>query len=133
MMQFREALRNGWLDLYEAMIGESPVLKVWTGPQPIDVDAVDTGDILVTIQLPVDWMNDAAGGSKTKLSTWQELATDNSGEPGYFRIYDVFGVCWHQGSVSEDGFDGDLQIDHLPIVAGKSFTVTLFTLTAPGR
>ena len=63
------AIRNAELDQIEVVIGTSAVLKVFSGAEPVNVAAADPAGLLGTLNLPVDWMNNAAGGVKTKLGT----------------------------------------------------------------
>ena len=131
-LQFSDTIRHDWLDRIEALIGASPVMQVRTGSPPTNCAAVATGTLLCTLTLPSDWMAAAASGSKSKLGTWS-ATTSVTGTPGHFRILDSTGTtCGMQGTASEVDFGGDLEIDVVPIVTGRSFTVSTFTLTAPG-
>ena len=131
-LQFHDTMRLDWLDRFEALVGTSPIMQIRTGSQPENAAAVSTGTLLCTIQLPVDWMAAAASGSKAKLGVWS-ATTSVTGTPGHFRLFETTGTtCWLQGSASELDLGGDLEIDVVPIVTGRSFIVATFTLTAPG-
>ena len=131
-LQFSDTIRHDWLDRIEALIGPSPILQIRTGYPPVNAAAVSTGTLLCTINLPADWMADAASGAKAKLGTWSST-TSVTGTPGHFRLLDTAGtVCGMQGVCSELDFGGDMEIDVVPIVTGRSFIVATFTLTAPG-
>lgn len=131
-LQFSSAIRHDWLDRIEALIGPAAILQIRTGDPPANCAAVATGTLLCTITLPSDWMAAAASGSKAKLGTWA-ATTAVTGIPGHFRLLDASGsVCGMQGTASEVDLGGDLEIDVIPIVSGRSFTVATFTLTAPG-
>lgn len=129
--QFSTELRNLWLDDIETTGGVSPLLYIRTGAPPTNCAAVDTGTLLCTITLPSDWMNAAASGSKTKLGTWQ-ATTSVTGTPGHFRFKTSGGTCFWQGTATVVGGGGDMTIDIVPIVNGRSFTVASCTITAPG-
>lgn len=132
-VQLSTPMRNNMLDQFEASIGVSAVLVIVVGAQPANTGAADPGLVLATLVLPVDWMNNASGGMKTKLGTWQDLVADATGTAGHWRIYDssgVGGTCGAQGSCTLTGGGGDMTLDNTSIVAGQTVTVTGFTLTA---
>ena len=131
-IQLSEAVRNAMLDSVEATIGASAVLKIRTGAQPANVAAADAGTVLVTINLPADWLAAAASGSKAKAGTWQDTSADASGTAAHYRIYASDGTTAHlQGSVTATGGGGDMTLDNVVLAAGQSVTVTSWTLTAP--
>lgn len=131
--QFSVPVRNGLLDSIEATIGTSPIMRIRTGPPPANTAAARTGTVLATINLPADWMQAAAGGSKAKSGTWEDTSADASGTAAHFELMDSTGTtCGMQGDVSATGGSGFLQVDDVAFTAGQQFTVTTFTLIAPG-
>lgn len=127
-LQFSIVVRNAELDSIEATIGTSPVLKMWTGAAPANCAAADTGSLLVSMNLPADWMTNASGGTKTLQGLWSGIAT-GTGTAGYFRIYNTAGAtCGLQGSVAASG--ADLNLTTASISIGDTVTITTFTLTA---
>jgi hypothetical protein len=125
-VQLGTTARNGRLDAFETNVGTSPKFQIRTGAQPADCSLADSGTLLVEITLPVDWMNNAAAGSKTKLGTWSGSAT-GTGTPGHFRLKDSAGVTTHMQALSAVG-SGDLNCDG-SITSGQTVTVSTFTLT----
>lgn len=124
------AVRNARLDAIETAIGVSAVLKIRTGAPPANITDVDTGTVLATLNLPSDWMDPAAAGSKAKAGTWQDASADNPGDAGHFRIYATDGTTQHiQGTVTATGGGGDMTLDNISIAAGQTVTITSFTLT----
>lgn len=129
-VQLSVAVRNARLDAIETNIGTSAVLKIRSGAQPATCATADSGTVLATISLPVDWMAAASSGSKAILGTWQDLSADATGTAGHFRIYDSGGtVCGIQGSITATGGGGDMTLDNTSIAAGQQVTITSFTLT----
>lgn len=127
-LQLSVDVRNARLDAVESTIGASPVLKIRSGAAPADCATADSGTVLATITLPVDWMAAAASGSKAKSGTWQDPSADATGTPAHFRIYESTATTCHlQGTVGVG--TGDLQVDSASFTAGQSFTITAFTLT----
>jgi hypothetical protein len=123
-------VRNARLDAIEAWIGPSAVLKLRTGAPPTNITDPDAGNILATMDLPADWMNPAAGGSKTKTGTWQDTSADGAGTVGHFRIYASDGTTQHlQGTVTATGGGGDLTLDNIVLAVGQQVTITTFVLT----
>ena len=124
------AVGNAQLDAYESAIGPSAVVKIFSGAEPANCAAADPAGLLVTIQCPVDWMNDAAARSKTLLGTWSGVASA-SGTAASFRQYKSDGTtCGGQGSVTFTGSGGDMTIDAVgaAITTGNTVTVTTFTI-----
>jgi hypothetical protein len=131
-LQLNVATRNARLDTIESTNGTSCALEIRTGAQPADCSAASTGTILVTINLPTDWMAAAASGSKAKAGTWQDTSADNTGTAAHFRVYNSQATkdgtsCFLQGSVGQGS--GDLSLDNTSIVAGQQVTINTFTLT----
>lgn len=124
------AVRNAKLDAIEATIGTAPLLIFFTGAQPADCAAADSGTTLATMTLPSDWMAAASGGTKALLGTWQDPSADNTGTMGHWRIKDSSGTTCHmQGSVTLTGGGGQITLANTSIAQGQQFTITSFTLT----
>lgn len=130
-MQYSTAVRNARLDVVEATIGTSAVLKIRTGSAPTNCAAADSGTVLATANLPSDWMAAASGGVKTKNGTWEDTSADATGTAGHFRIYATDGTTCHiQGTVTLTAGGGDMTVDNTSFAAGQNFVVTAFTITA---
>ncbi len=130
-MQYSADVKNAMLDAIEARIGQSPILKIFTGSMPANITDPDSGTVLVTITLPSDWMNPASGTQKTISGTWADLEADNTGTADYFRIYDSTGTTCHmQGTCGVDGSGADMILDSTSLIAGQYFRVLTFTLRA---
>jgi hypothetical protein len=129
-LQLSTAVRNARLDVIETTIGASAILKIRTGAAPANCAAADSGTVLATLNLPADYMDAAASGSKAKLGTWEDLSADNTGTAAHFRLYASDGTTCHiQGTVTVTGGGGDLTVDNTSFSAGQSFTITGYTLT----
>lgn len=131
-IQLSVAVRNARLDAIESTIGVSAIMKIRSGAAPANCAAADAGTVLATLALPADYMGAAAGGSKAKSGTWEDLSADAAGTAAHFRIYATDGVTCHlQGTVTATGGGGDLTVDNVVFAAGQAFTVTGFTLNEP--
>ncbi len=129
-VQLSTAVRNARLDAIEVTVGTAPILEIFTGAQPANCAAADSGTKLASITLPSDWMAAAASGSKAKSGTWQDASADASGTAAHWRLKDSGGTTVHaQGSVTATGGGGDMTVDNTNFAAGQSFTVNTFTLT----
>lgn len=123
-------VRNARLDVIEATIGASAVLKMRSGAAPASISDPDSGTVIATFNLPSDWMAPAASGVKAKAGTWEDLSADASGTVGHFRIYASDGTTQHaQGTVTATGGGGDMEINNTVVAAGQTITVTAFSLT----
>lgn len=126
------ALRNAELDVGETTIGTTPVLKIFTGSQPANCAAANSGTELWSETLPSDWAAAASSGAKAKSGTW-EAAAIATGTAGHWRLYASDGTTCHmQGSCSASGGGGDMILDNTSIASGQSVTVSTFTRTAGG-
>lgn len=129
-VQLSVAARNARLDAIETNIGTSAVLRIRSGAPPATCATADSGTVLATLSLPVDWMAAASSGSKALSGTWQDLSADAAGTAGHFRIYDSGGtVCGIQGTITATGGGGDMTLDNTSIAITQQVTITSFTLT----
>ena len=123
-------VRNARLDAIEATIGVSAVLMIREGAAPAGIADADSGAVLATLTLPVDWMGDAAIGAKALAGVWSDTVADNTGTAGHFRIYASGGVTQHmQGTITATGGGGDMTLDSIAIVAGQTVTITACNFT----
>jgi len=132
-IQFDVPIRNGMLDVFEALLGPNPILKIFNGTLPMDTTGADPGTTLSTIILPSDWMLAAANGTKLMLGSWEDQAADNDGTATCYRFYTAAGVCRAQGPVSLTNGGSVLTVDDTLFKAGKLFRITAFALTAGNR
>ena len=129
-VQLSVALRNARLDVIEATIGASAVVKLRSGSAPANCAAGDSGAVLAIFALGSDWASPAAAGSKSFSNTpIQDTAADASGAVGHFRLYDADGVCHMQGTVTATGGGGDMEIDNTTITSGGLVQITSWVLT----
>lgn len=132
-LQFSTTYRNDLLDRFEVVVGTSAVLKIKTGAAPATCGTADSGTVLATLTLPSDWMAAAGSGTKAMAGTWSDTSADAAGTAAHFRLYASDGTTCHcQGTVTATGGGGDLTVDNVVFAALQSFSITSFTLTAPG-
>lgn len=130
-VQLRSTIRDARLDAIESTGGTSCAMRIYTGAQPADCTQANSGTLLVTINLPTDWMAAASGGTKAKAGTWSATAVAG-GTAAHFRIYNSQATldgttCIAQGSVGQG--TGDLSLDNSVIANGQTVTINTFTLT----
>lgn len=128
-LQFSTYLRNIRLEAIEAVLGPSPVLRIWTGAVPASCAAPNFGTLLVEMNLPADWMANAVNGTKSKSGTWEDLYANNTGVAGHFRIYDGAGTCHLQGTCGASATTADMVISPVALSAGNYIKVTSFQIT----
>lgn len=130
-LRYSVAVNNARLDAVEAEIGTDALLRIYTGSAPASAAAAATGTLLAECELPTDWMAAAASGVKEMAGTWEDTAANNDGQAGYFRIYDSTGTdCGLQGTVTEEGGGGDMEVDNDQFETGQAFSVVSFELIA---
>lgn len=129
-LQLSVSVRNARLDVIETTIGTAAVFKLFTGAQPANCAAANSGTELASATLPSDWMAAASAGAKALSGVWQDAAANAAGTAGHFRIYASDGTTCHlQGSVTASGGGGDMTLDNAVLAVGQQFTVTAFTLS----
>jgi len=130
-IQTSAGVRNGMLDALETAIGTTAVLKIFSGAQPANTGAANSGTELWTKTLASDWMSAASSGSKSFSST-PLTANAIAGAPtnaGHYRLYASDGTtCHYQGSVTATGGGGDLTVDNVSIASGQSVSVTSWAI-----
>jgi hypothetical protein len=132
-IQLKAECRNARLDAIETYGSTSCALRIYTGAQPADCITANSGTLLVDINLPADWMQAAAAGSKAKgAGAWSAAASGGAAAtPGHFRIYNSQATkdqttCFIQGSCAIGS--GDINFDGT-ITSGQTVTISAFTLT----
>jgi len=130
-LQYSANTRNAKLDAVETNGGVSPILTLKSGAAPADCATANSGTIIASMTLPSDWMNNASGGTKTKLGTWSTGSAAASGTIAHFRIHNSAGTeCLIQGTCTNTGGGGDMTLDNTVVNSGQAITVSTFTLTA---
>ena len=124
-IQLAVSTRNVRLDAIETDLGADPDLEIFTGAQPANCAAADSGTKLVSMQLPADAFAAAASGAKGKTGTWSGTGI-TGGTAAHFRIKTAGGVVKVQGSVGQGS--GDLSLDNTVIATSQAVTVTAFDL-----
>lgn len=130
-VQYSTAVRNAWGDTWESTIGTSAKLRVYSGAQPANCAASESGTLLAEFALASDWSANAASGAKTLASLPLSATAVGTGTAGHYRFYDSTGTtCHEQGSVATSS--ADLLVDNTSIATGQTVQVTAFTKTWPG-
>ena len=130
-IQNSAAVRNAQGDAWEAAIGASARLRLYTGAQPSSCVAAEAGTLVIEYALASDWSPAASGGAKFLSSLPLTGAASSAGTIGHYRIYDSTGTtCHEQGTCLTSG--GDMTIDNATVTAGQIINVTGFTKTWPG-
>jgi hypothetical protein len=131
-IQLKIECGNARLNAIETYGSTSCALQVFTGTQPADCITANSGSLLVSINLPSDWMATASARSMAKAGVWSGTASGGAGAtPGHFRIYNSQATkdqttCFIQGSAGIGS--GDMSFDGT-ITSGQTVTISTFTLT----
>lgn len=104
-------------------------VQIRSGSRPATADTAVTGTLLATITLTTTAFSDAVGGLITANGVPLTANVVASGTASWFRVYKGNGVAVLDGSVSETGGDGDMQIDNLTFVSGGTVSLQAFSLT----
>ena len=116
---------------------EQPVLSIWGGPMPVDLETdvdADDNDLLVEFPLIGTVFGDPFREDDNIVSTLLPIGGVlgmAAGEASFFRMYDRNGVAVFQGSVGLEGSGSDLLIDDIDVTVQKLLTVEGMRLTQP--
>ncbi len=127
-LQLSETVRNARANQIESTIGASPTLEIRTGAPPADCAAAATGTLLVSIALPADWLSAAAAGVVSLAGDWPETNAVAAGTAAHFRV-NQGATCHMQGTCTNTGGGGDLELQNVSIASGQPVDITAFTLT----
>jgi hypothetical protein len=129
-IQMSATVRNARLDAIETAIGTAPVIKIFTGSQPANTGAANSGTELVSYTLASDWAAPASIGSKSFSNTPVSGTASNTGTAGHYRVYASDGTTCHmQGSVTATGGGGDMTVDNTSIASGQSVNISSWSIT----
>lgn len=132
MLQLDVLTRNARLDAVEVAIGPNPILRIRSGPPPANTAAARSGTVLATANLPTDWMQAAAGASKAMSGSWADNAADALGQAGHYEILEATGTTVKlQGTVTNTGGGGDMEVSNVNFAAGQEFSVTSYVWNEP--
>lgn len=131
-MKASTALRNSMIGQYEVYLGTNPVLELRSGTAPVSCEDLDTGTLLASVSLPVDWMTAPTNGTISLQGAWNGVGVA-SGTVGHYRLKNSVGVCHEQGSVYQTGGSGDLELDNTNIAPNQIVQVTTWTRTQGGQ
>jgi hypothetical protein len=130
-MQFDLTLRTNRAQEVVDRLGVNPVLELFTGAQPANCAAADTGTKLASAVLPNPCMT-VANGVISKVGSWEDPAADADGLAGHYRLKTSGGTTIIQGTVTATGGGGDMTVANVNFAQGQTFTVTGFSWTEPG-
>ena len=126
------AARNAMLDAITARmdLGAGPAtLKIYSGSQPPNGDAAESGTLLATLT----FSNPAAGGAASGVLTFdaitEDSAADASNTATWARIEDSNGNNVFDGDVNSSG--AMINLNTTAVVAGGPVRINSFTITIP--
>jgi hypothetical protein len=122
--QESDLIRNAKLNSFNAELGASPTMKIFSGAEPTNCAAPDPAGTLITITLPAAPFAAATGGVIIINANWTG-SVSFSGTAASFRIYDTSGNCAFQGDCITD-----LILNFSTFTPGQALRVTAFTVTS---
>lgn len=116
--------RNAALDALATTLGANFTTKIFTGAQPANCAAADSGTLLVSFTT-CNWAS-AGSGAMALTGTPETATASGTGTAAHFRMYN--GATVHmQGSVATSG--GDMTIDNASITSGQTVNIGSLTIT----
>lgn len=132
-ISYDDTTQKAKLDALDAMLGTSPLLRIYSGSVPATANAGIGGATLLAELAMASTPFGAAAGTGTVTKTAAAIASDSSadasGTASFFRIYKSDGTtCRVQGSVGTSG--ADLNLVTTTIAAGQPVAVSSLVITA---
>jgi hypothetical protein len=126
-LQLSTTLRTTQAGGLGTALGTNFTVKIFTGTQPANCAAADSGTLLATFSN----VNTAAAASGAQAinGTPYSATAAAGGTAGYFRFYNG-ATCHMQGSVATSG--ADMTIDNATVTSGQTVNLTAFTYTRSG-
>lgn len=130
IVQADDGVRNAMLDGVESHIGVSPTLEIRAGTMPASCATADSGSLLGTMNLPSDWMQNAALGQKLKSGDFKFDSAVGAGTATYWRLRDGSNNCKLQGDVTGLAGDGSMKLQNVSVTIGQAVILSSFTMVA---
>jgi hypothetical protein len=130
-LQYSVAVRNARNDAIETTISTAPDIEIFTGSQPANCAAADSGTKIAEGTLPSDWLGASASGVKSKAGTWTVTGITAAGAGatmGHFRIKQG-SDCHIQGSVTITGGGGEMTVNNTSIADTQVVTISSASIT----
>jgi hypothetical protein len=124
----RNAMVDAVVDLLDAGAGAGTV-EIRTGAQPA-AGAAATGTLLATATLSDPAFGASASGTATAAAI-AAVAAVADGTAGWFRAKDSDGNMVIDGSITETGGGGDMELNTDQLSTGVDFDITAWTVTQP--
>lgn len=131
-IQMSTALRNARLDAITTAVGGSALIEIYTGAQPANCAAADSGTKLATLTGNATFASGASSGVLTLNSITGDSSADATGTAAHYRLKTSGGTCVMQGTVTATGGGGDMTFTSVSFVATEPITMTSWTITEPG-
>lgn len=127
------AVRDQMLDQWEAALGVSAILRIYSGAPPTQVSDAESGTLLAEFTLAADWAGASAAGVKAMTGVPLSTTGVAAGTAGHYSIYASNGTtCHERGTITATGGGGDMTIDNTSIAIGQTVKITQFQKTMPG-
>lgn len=104
-------------------------LEIRTGLPPANPQVAATGTLLATLNLSNPAFGNFANGSSFANPIANDIDVDESGEAGWFRLYDRDGNAVIDGTITKIGDGGDIEFDNIDFIKGGTALITSLTAT----
>ena len=129
-IQLSTAVRSARIQALETSIGTGAIIKIWSGAQPANCAAADSGTELASITLASNWASVSGAVLTFDNAPLQDAAANGTGTAGHYRVYASDGTtCGMHGSVTITGGGGDMTVDNTSFATGQEFNITGWTIT----
>ena len=129
----RNAMADAAVDRIDGGTGAGTI-AIRTGAPPTNVSDASSGTLLGTLTFSGTAFGAASSGTATAASITSDTDADDSGDAGYFRVYQGAAgdtAAEWQGTAGEAADTPDMEFDNKTIVAGGTIAISSMTFTMP--
>lgn len=133
-----QAAAQAALNGLTSLLAAGGTVKIFSGVQPANAEAPDTGVLLssgMVCSAPAFGAAFPNATPRGAIATASPVVPDNNavagGVAGYWRAYDVNGVCVLQGTCVKTGSVGAMVLNSTTIIAGATVSILAWTIVQP--
>lgn len=129
-LDFKQSTANALLDEFDTLFPNTAVLELRTGASPGAENAA-TGTLIASMTLGASPWLAAAAGVKDIDADLVDASANATGTIAHFRLKNAGDTHRIDGTVTNTGGGGDIELDNVAVNAGQQVTITsvAFTLT----
>src|SRR5688572_9708136 len=127
-LDFKHTTANDLLDRFDTLFPNTAILELRTGAAAGPENAAG-GTLVASMTLGASPWVAAANGVKDIDANLVDASADNTGIIAHFRLKNAGDTHRIEGTVTETGGGGDIELDNADVNAGQQITITAVAFT----